>query len=107
MARYTFLSLCVFHISLVNFNCYFLQYDTGQYLESLAIELVVLAIWKKALDICSTSLDPITESSSQTTEQKVNFSDPPSVSLWAKHGFIVAVDRAERLSCHVQNMDGI
>lgn len=41
----------------------------------------------------------------QSTEQKINFSDPSSISLWAKHEFIDAVDRAEKLSCHVQNMD--
>ncbi|MCI03037.1 serine/threonine kinase family protein, partial [Trifolium medium] len=37
------------------------KYNKGLYLESLAVELVVLAIWKKALDICSTWLDPISE----------------------------------------------
>jgi len=101
------------------------QYNTGLYLESLAVELVVLAIWKKALDICSTWSVPISEgelnrsssinesivaggdaSLSQTVEQKINFSDHSSVSLWAKHGFVIAVDRAEKLSCHIQNMDG-
>jgi hypothetical protein len=109
----------------VNFNCYFLQYNTGLYLESLAVELVVLAIWKKALDICSTWLPPISEGElprsssvnesiiasgdpglSQTTEKEINFSDCLSVSLWAKRGFIIAVDRAEKLSCHIQSMDG-
>lgn len=99
--------------------------NTGLYLESLAVELVVLAIWKKALDICSTWLSPISEgellrsssvnesitscadvSLSQTTEQKINFSDCPSISLWAKHGFIAAVDCAEKLSCRIQSMDG-
>lgn len=111
---------------LVNFNGYFLQHNTGLYLESLAVELVVLAVWKKALEICSTWLASITEGElpgsssvnesiithgdvglSQTMEQKINFSNLPSVSLWAKHGFIVAVDRAEKLSCHIQNMDGM
>ncbi|WJX92387.1 non-specific serine/threonine protein kinase [Trifolium repens] len=101
------------------------KYNTGLYLESLAVELVVLAIWKKALDICSTWLPPISEgelprsssvnesiiasgdaSLSQTTEQEINFSDHLSVSLWAKRGFIIAVDHAEKLSCHIQNMDG-
>lgn len=101
------------------------KYNTGLYLESLAVELVVLAIWKKALDICSTWSLPISKgelngrssinesiiasgdaSLSQTMEQKINFSDHSSVSLWAKHGFVIAVDRAEKLSCHIQNMDG-
>ncbi|TKY64166.1 Serine/threonine-protein kinase atg1 [Spatholobus suberectus] len=100
------------------------KYNTGLYLESLAVELVVLAIWKKAFEICGSWLASITKSElpgsssaiesisgsdvdlPQTTEQKINFSDPPSVSLWVKHEFIVAVDRAEKLSCHIQNMDG-
>lgn len=124
-ARYIFLPLCLLRILLANLNCYVLQNNTGLYLESLAVELVVLAIWKKALDICSTWLSPISEgellrsssvnesitscadvSLSQTTEQKINFSDCPSISLWAKHGFIAAVDCAEKLSCRIQSMDG-
>ncbi|XP_057454939.1 serine/threonine-protein kinase ATG1a isoform X2 [Lotus japonicus] len=96
------------------------KYNTELYLESLALELVVLAIWKKAIEICNSWKASSSESSSanqseitcgglglsQTTELKINFCDPPSVSLWAKHGFIGAVDRAEKLSCHIQNMDG-
>ncbi|KAI5422188.1 Serine/threonine-protein kinase ATG1a, variant 2 [Lathyrus oleraceus] len=101
------------------------KYNTGLYLESLAVELVVLAIWKKALDICSTWSAPISKnelhgsssvnesviacgdaSLSHTIDHKINFNDRPSVSLWAKHGFINAVDRAEKLSYHIQNMDG-
>ncbi|XP_047161447.1 serine/threonine-protein kinase ATG1a isoform X1 [Vigna umbellata] len=100
------------------------KYDTGLYLESLAVELVILAIWKKALEICNSWMASLTtsgfpESSStnesisssnvelpQTSELKINFSDPPSVSMWAKHEFVLAVDRAEKLSCRVQNMDG-
>lgn len=101
-----------------------MQYDKGLYLESLAVELVILAIWKKALEICNSWMASLTtsglpESSStnesisssnvelpQTSELKINFSDPPSVSMWAKHEFVLAVDRAEKLSCRVQNMDG-
>lgn len=100
------------------------KYNIGLFLESLAVALVVLAIWKKVLQICSSWLTSITKSElpgsssatesisasdihlPQTTQQKINFSDPPSVFLWAKHEFIVAVDRAEKLSCHIQNMDG-
>lgn len=114
-----------FRILLRNLNRYFLQYNTGLYLESLAVELVVLAIWKKALDICSTWSAPISKnefhgsssvnesviacgdaSLSHTIDHKINFNDRASVSLWAKHGFINAVDRAEKLSYHIQNMDG-
>ncbi|RDX68682.1 Serine/threonine-protein kinase ATG1a, partial [Mucuna pruriens] len=100
------------------------KYNSGLFLESLAVELVVLAIWKKALEICSSWLASITKSElprnslayectsasdvdlPQTIEQKINFSDPPSVFLWVRHEFIGAVDRAEKLSCHIQKMDG-
>ncbi|QCE02473.1 unc51-like kinase [Vigna unguiculata] len=93
------------------------KYDTGLYLESLAVELVILAIWKKALEICNSCELPESSSTNesisssnvelpQTSELKINFSDPPSVSMWAKHEFVLAVDRAEKLSCCVQNMDG-
>ncbi|OIV95176.1 hypothetical protein TanjilG_21566 [Lupinus angustifolius] len=102
------------------------KYSAGVYLESFAIKLVVLAIWKKALEICNSWLasnnkgllhgkTSANESkipyesgnvcTSQNTEQKINFSDPSSVSLWIKQEFIVAIDCAERLSCHIQNMD--
>ena len=38
-------------------NCYCkLQYNAGLLLESFSVELVVLAIWKKALQICSSWL---------------------------------------------------
>ncbi|KAK7349364.1 hypothetical protein VNO77_06679 [Canavalia gladiata] len=101
------------------------KYNSGLYLESLAIELVVLAIWKKALEICSSWLGSVTKGElpasssanesifdcggvgpSQTMGQKINFRDPSSVFSWAKHKFIVAVDHAEKLSSHIQNMDG-
>ncbi|CAL0302203.1 unnamed protein product [Lupinus luteus] len=102
------------------------KYNTGMYLESLAIKLVVLAIWKKALEICNSwfasykkgllhGKSSANESrihcgsgnvrTSHNTEQKISFSDPSSVSLWIKQGFIFAIDCAERLSCHIQNMD--
>ncbi|XP_028752259.1 serine/threonine-protein kinase ATG1a isoform X2 [Neltuma alba] len=101
------------------------KYNAGLYLESFAVELVVLAIWKKTLEICNFWLDSIAEgklpgstsgkestiscedeSRSQPMLEKIDFSDPSAVSLWAKKGFIFAVDHAERLSCLVQNMDG-
>lgn len=117
--------ICLFS-SNVSLNGYFFQYNAGQYLESFAVELVVLAIWKKALEVCNSWLVSITEGEmpgrtsakeatfscrddvciSQTMEQKIDFSDPSSVSLWAKQGFIFAVDHAEKMSSHIQNMDG-
>jgi len=115
------LSITLFHL---NLNGYLVQHDTELYLESLAVELVVLAIWKKALEISNSWLASLTrselpESSSpnesitssnvelpQTSEPKLDFSDPASVTMWVKHEFIGAVDRAEKLSCRIQNMDG-
>ncbi|KAF5451836.1 hypothetical protein F2P56_026901 [Juglans regia] len=37
------------------------KYDAGLFLESLSVELVVLAIWKKSLQICSSWLTSTTE----------------------------------------------
>ncbi|KAE9593598.1 putative protein kinase Group-Pl-3 family [Lupinus albus] len=102
------------------------KYNAEMYLESFAIKLVVLAIWKNALETCnswvasnnkgllhgktSTNESKIPCGSenvcaSQNTEQKINFSDPSSVFIWVKQEFIVAIDCAETLSCHIQNMD--
>ncbi|KAF7843737.1 serine/threonine-protein kinase ATG1a isoform X1 [Senna tora] len=101
------------------------KYNAGLYLESFSVELVVLAIWKKALEVCNSWLASISEGkipestsekestfscrdvcTSKTMEQKTDFSEPSSVSLWAKQGFIFAVDHAEKLSCHIQSVDG-
>ncbi|MED6204713.1 hypothetical protein PIB30_011688 [Stylosanthes scabra] len=101
------------------------KYNAQLYLESFAVELVVLAIWKKALEVCKSWMDSINKGvlpastsanetgisygdvgSSQNMEKKINFCDPMSVYMWAKEGFIAAVDSAEKLSRHIQNMDG-
>ncbi|MED6158647.1 hypothetical protein PIB30_034589 [Stylosanthes scabra] len=101
------------------------KYNAQMYLESFAVELVVLAIWKKALEVCKSWMDSINKGvlpastsanetrishgdvdSSQNMEKKINFCDPISVYMWAKEGFIAAVDSAEKLSRHIQNMDG-
>ncbi|XP_061996304.1 serine/threonine-protein kinase ATG1a [Rosa rugosa] len=98
------------------------KYNAGLYLESFSVELVVLAIWKKALQICSSWLASIEkdepESSSANASsvvqgglslnnsENVDFTRPSSVSVWAEQGFLVAFDRAEKLSYHVQDMDG-
>ncbi|XWS35971.1 hypothetical protein CRYUN_Cryun20dG0042000 [Craigia yunnanensis] len=100
------------------------KYNAGLFLESFSVELVVLAIWKKALQICSawraTAAEnelPGSISANETTnvqssanlspksEQNVDFSRLSSVCIWAKQGFIVAYDRAEKLTCHIQDMD--
>ena len=113
--------LLSFHV----ISCYFLQYNEGLYLESFAVELVILAIWKKALEICkswlpsppevelpgSTSLNDSTfvcgaMGLSHTGEYELDLQKPSSVYLWAEQGFILAVDRAEKLSSRIQNIDG-
>lgn len=102
-----------------------MQYDAGLFLESFAIELVVLAVWKEALEICGkwlasnaeselpgsssaneSKLVELGEGLSPNTEELVDFSRPSSVSSWAEQAFIVAFDRAERLSHRIQAMDG-
>ncbi|OMO82370.1 hypothetical protein COLO4_23061 [Corchorus olitorius] len=100
------------------------KYDAGLFLESFSVELVVLAIWKKALQICNSWMTSAAENEcsgsssgneptilqgsahlSPNSDYNVDFSRPSSVSIWAEQGFIVAYDRAEKLSCHLQNMD--
>ncbi|XVF80336.1 hypothetical protein PTKIN_Ptkin15bG0061900 [Pterospermum kingtungense] len=100
------------------------KYNAGLFLESFSVELVVLAIWKKALQISkswmgSAAENELTGSSSATeptniqssahlspkSEDDVDLSRPSSVCIWAEQGFIVACDRAEKLSCHLKDMD--
>lgn len=83
----------------------------------------MLAIWKKAFEICDSWMSseselPSTSSAKESTrvqggtcfasnsEENKDFSNPYSVSMWAKKGFILAVDRTEKLSYHVGDMDG-
>jgi serine/threonine-protein kinase ULK/ATG1 len=116
-----------FELSHLTGTCYCLQYNAGLFQESLSVELVVLALWNKALQICSSwtgstaegelpasasssTNEPIPSSEaaglSPNTENLTDFSSPSSVSLWAKQGFIAAFDRAEKASEHVRHMDG-
>lgn len=101
------------------------KYNAGLYLESFSVELVILAIWKKALEICGSWLASITENeepgsssendpkhtqtvagSSQDTEGNIDFNRPSCVSSWTEKSFLVAFNRAEKLSHHIRNMDG-
>ena len=116
------LSLC---LSGFSFKWLSLQYNAGLYLQSFAVELVVLAIWKKSLEICNSWLASITgdkspgstsgkestisstdETISQPMLEKIDFSDPSTVSSWVNKCFIFAVNHAEKLSRLIQNMDG-
>ena len=121
-SRFIFLILCLLS---PYFACgYFLQCNTEQYQECFAVELLILAIWKKALDISvswrastteaelpgGASVDESTFSRevvglSRAEKQKIDFTEPSSVFLWAEQGFIFAVNHAEKLSCHIPSMD--
>ena len=100
-----------------NFHC--LQYHEGLFLESFSVELVVLAIWKKALQICSSWLassagSELTESSSANesntchsdTIDDIDLGRPSSANKWVEQEFIDAHDFAEKLSNHIRNRDG-
>ncbi|KAL6201507.1 hypothetical protein ACLB2K_025221 [Fragaria x ananassa] len=43
---------------------------------------------------------------SLNNSENLDFTSPSSVSVWAEQGFLVAFDRAEKLSYHVRDMDG-
>ncbi|XP_041000279.1 serine/threonine-protein kinase ATG1a isoform X3 [Juglans microcarpa x Juglans regia] len=49
------------------------KYDAGLFLESLSVELVVLAIWKKSLQICSSWLTSTTEGELPATSSTNDF----------------------------------
>ncbi|KAJ6873128.1 serine/threonine-protein kinase ATG1a isoform X3 [Populus alba x Populus x berolinensis] len=100
------------------------KYDAGMFLESFSVELVVLAIWKRALEICkhwvaSTGGSKLHESSSANESVlvyggtdltppaigKLDFIEPSSACKWAEKGFILAFDHAEKLSNSLRDMD--
>ncbi|XP_030488353.2 serine/threonine-protein kinase ATG1a isoform X1 [Cannabis sativa] len=100
------------------------KYDTEFYLEAFSTELVILAIWKKVLQISSNwlasseneatgssvanepKLDQKGATLASNTEGNLDFSQPSCVSLWAEKSFLVAFNRAEKLSNHLRNIDG-
>jgi serine/threonine-protein kinase ULK/ATG1 len=103
-----------------------LQYDSGLFLESFSVELVVLAIWKKVLEICnhwvaSNEGSELPESSSANESTfvhggidlippasgKMDFIEPSSAYKWAEKSFILAFDRTEKLSHNLRYMDGM
>ena len=100
--------LMCLHISVL------LQLSKGLYLESLSIELLLLAIWKEALDACNLFMDashdgnfsesspehflPKTDDSSVNAARGLDFSRPVSVCSWVESGFMKAYDRAEKIS---------
>ncbi|PUZ43117.1 hypothetical protein GQ55_9G636600 [Panicum hallii var. hallii] len=86
----------------------------GLYLEALSIELLLLAIWKEALDACSLFMDashdgnssesspehflPKSDHSSPNAARGLDFSRPVSIRSWVESGFMKAYDRAEKIS---------
>lgn len=103
-----------------------MQCNAGMFLESFSVELVALALWKEAVEISGTWLSSSDKRESSktslgidsTTPQKdadyaandegnVDFNRPSSVSKWAQLGFIAAVDRTEKLSQNIQEIDGL
>lgn len=95
--------------------------NAGLFLESFSVDLVVLAIWKEVVRVCSSwvassssTADKLEESrtsvnslsNSKEGKYVVDFCRPCSVSLWAEQGFIRAFDRADKLSLHLRDMDG-
>ncbi|XP_039007527.1 serine/threonine-protein kinase ATG1a-like isoform X2 [Hibiscus syriacus] len=103
------------------------KYNAGLFLESFSIELVVLALWKKALQICGSWIASAPEneshgssSANQTTtnvrgnadlglalnsEYGVDSNRPSSACIFVEQGFIAACDRTEKLSCHLKDLD--
>ncbi|XP_011025351.1 PREDICTED: serine/threonine-protein kinase ATG1-like isoform X2 [Populus euphratica] len=100
------------------------KYDSGMFLESFSVEPVVLAIWKKVLEICdhwvaSNEGSELPESSSANESTfvhggidlippasgKMDFIEPSSACKWAEKSFILAFDRTEKLSHNLRDMD--
>ncbi|CAA6656108.1 unnamed protein product [Spirodela intermedia] len=96
--------------------------NEGQHAESFSVELVVLALWKDALRLCSDWLSSAIEDSfrccsindQQSSQNEktmslgecVGFRTPRSVYAWAEQGFLAAFDRAEMISNELRHMDG-
>ncbi|CAN1353303.1 Serine/threonine-protein kinase ATG1a, partial [Linum perenne] len=89
------------------------KYKAGQYQEAFSVELVVLAAWKKAVEICGSWLasTPANESPESSAvhalprPDKTDFDGPSSACKWAEQGFIYALDHAEKLSGHLRDLD--
>uniref|UniRef100_A0A803M385 Protein kinase domain-containing protein n=1 Tax=Chenopodium quinoa TaxID=63459 RepID=A0A803M385_CHEQI len=95
--------------------------NAGFFLESFSVELVVLALWNKALRNCNSWLlqSDLPQSSSASesgkgaeysscskTKDTIDFMNPSSVAVWAEQGFINAYDGTEKLSKYLQDVDG-
>ncbi|PWZ57644.1 Serine/threonine-protein kinase ATG1a [Zea mays] len=93
----------------------------GLYLEALSIELVLLTIWKEALDACSLLMDTSDgENFSKSCQehflaksghspmnvvQGLDFTRTASIFSWLESGFMKAYDRAEKISHVLRKSD--
>jgi serine/threonine-protein kinase ULK2 len=82
----------------------------------------LLALWKEALDACSSLMDamgdaniskspqehflPKSEHSSLNVPRGLDFTRPLSVCSWVESGFMKAYDRAEKISRRLRENDG-
>ncbi|CAN0889259.1 Serine/threonine-protein kinase ATG1a [Linum grandiflorum] len=94
------------------------EYKAEKYQEAFSVELVVLAAWKKAVEICGSwvASTPGNDSpgSSDTTQRLdpqlvadiTDIDEPSSANKWAEEGFISALNHGEKLSVHLKNLDG-
>ncbi|GJN09272.1 hypothetical protein PR202_ga27262 [Eleusine coracana subsp. coracana] len=98
-----------------------LQLSKALDLEALSVELVLLAIWKEALDACSLLMDvagdgnfsrssqehflPKSERTSLNVARGLDFTRPASVCSWVESGFMKAYDRAEKISQRLRDND--
>ncbi|WOK98950.1 serine/threonine-protein kinase ATG1a isoform X1 [Canna indica] len=98
--------------------------NAGLHLESFSVELIILAVWRQTMQLCkiwmasSNDQDYLprlstnyhqsheTDHFSQNITVEMNFTNPLLVCSWAERGFLVAYDRAEKLSNGFQDTDG-
>ncbi|KAL8138301.1 hypothetical protein V2J09_004302 [Rumex salicifolius] len=81
-------------------------------LESLSVQLAILSMWGKVIQIClslvasskktNNQQDP---SSSSTTELSFDLSKPSAALAWAESAFVVACERTEELAMHVHEIE--
>jgi serine/threonine-protein kinase ULK/ATG1 len=100
-----------------------LQLFKGLDLEALSLELVILAIWKEALNAYSLLVDASDDGKFSTSAcenflpksehrlstnvaQGLDFTRLASVRCWAESGFIKAYDRAEKISHRLRENNG-
>ncbi|XP_019705844.1 serine/threonine-protein kinase ATG1a isoform X3 [Elaeis guineensis] len=97
----------------------------GLHLESFSLELVTLAVWKEVLHICSSWMASTAEADVLNTSsanenpsyqkeimslniaEGVDFMKPSSVCSWAQKGFVVACDRAEKISNSLRDIGDV